>query len=866
LTTTGGGLDDAKRQPRRTQLEDLLELTNRLTEALDSDEVARVVVDEARACVGAAMAILWIVDDPPTHASLERAIGIPPDTRQQYARIPLEEWLPMGDALLRREPLFFESRTEFHVRYPAAERDAPVREGAPELSYACLPLVAHGRSIAGVCLIFPHARDFDANERMFLTVLAHHAAQAFERSSLFEREKRTRRRLEGLQQLTAALSSAATVEGVAHLATRTGVEALGFTAAVLWVTDECGDLRLLSGHGMPPEVRERFSHIPFDSDLPGARVARDRRPVWCETEGDIEAEHPSVVAVVRRDQVMRSYGALPLVRHDRVLGVIVFSVGRPHRFSAEERTFMATIAEHCADALARARVHDDARSTKQLLEKVLERLSVGVVVTRPPDSTLVLSNEAVGRIWRASAFPTRGEDRCKMMKAMYPDGRPIPMSESPVVRALRGETVDGLESKIERQDGTIGWIQASAAPVLRDDGSVDVAVATFVDMTAVKEARAAADEAARVKDEFLAMLGHELRNPLTPIVTALDLMNLQGGEAFREERTVISRQVRHMGRLVNDLLDISRITRGEVFLQKDRVEVAHVITNAIETARPLFEQRSQELTVAVPLDGLPVVADAGRLAQAIVNLLTNAAKYTEPGGSITIIATREDRQVCIRVRDTGIGIEREMLPKVFDLFVQATRSIDRSQGGLGLGLTIARNLIALNGGSVTAHSEGIAKGSEFVVRLPLASAVEPSLMASEPPSVADSQAGERLRVLVVDDNTDLALVLAKVLEILGCTTHVSHDGPSAIAAAASFDASLALVDIGLPVMDGYALARHFRQAGATATMRLVAVTGYGQPVDRQQSLAAGFDEHLVKPIEVDTLRDVLTRVRRAPVV
>jgi signal transduction histidine kinase/GAF domain-containing protein/ActR/RegA family two-component response regulator len=856
-------LDDAGPEPRRTQLRDLLELTNRLTEALDSDQVARVVVDEAQASVGALMAILWIVDDPPTHASLVRAVGVPPDTRQQYARIPLEPWLPMGDALLRREPLFFESRTEFHDRYPAAEKAAPVRENAPELSYACLPLVAHGRSIASVCLIFPHARDFDANERMFLTVLAHHAAQALERSRLFEREKRTRRRLEGLQQLTGALSSAETAEGVAVLATRVGVEALGFTSAVLWEIDDRGDLRLLSAHGMAGEDRATFAHIPFDSDLPGARVARDRRPVWCETDGDVESEHPSVVAAVRRGNVMHSYGALPLVRNDRVLGVIAFSVGRPHRFSPEERTFMATIAEHAADALARARSHDDARSTKQLLEKVLERLPVGVMVTRPPDSTLVLSNEALGRIWRTTAFPTLGEDRCKMLKGMYPDGRPMPRSESPVVRALRGETVDGLESKIERQDGSIGWIQASAAPVLRDDGSVDVAVATVVDITAVKEARAAADEAARVKDEFLAMLGHELRNPLTPIVTALDLMDLEGGEAFREERTIISRQVRHMGRLLNDLLDISRITRGEVLLQKERVEIAQVIANAIETASPLFEQRSQKLTVNVPHHGLPVVADPGRLAQVVVNLLTNAAKYTEPGGDVTITATREDRQVCIRVRDTGIGIEPEILPKVFDLFVQAQRSIDRSQGGLGLGLTIVRSLVDRNGGTVTAYSDGLGRGSEFVVRLPIETAVEPLLTSNQLARVAESEGGKRLRVLVVDDNTDLAHVLAKVLGILGCITHVSHDGPSAIAAAASFDAGLALVDIGLPVMDGYAVARHLRQAPATAAMRLVAVTGYGQAVDKQQALAAGFDEHIVKPIEVETLRDVLTRVRRA---
>jgi CheY-like chemotaxis protein len=384
-------------------------------------------------------------------------------------------------------------------------------------------------------------------------------------------------------------------------------------------------------------------------------------------------------------------------------------------------------------------------------------------------------------------------------------------------------------------------------------------VATFVDITAIKEARAAADEAARAKDEFLAMLGHELRNPLAPIVTALNLMDLHGGEAFRSERTIISRQVRHVLRLVDDLLDISRITRGQVLLQKERIEIARPIASAIETASPLIEQRSQKLTVSVPADGLPVVGDPGRLSQAVANLLTNASKYTGPGGSIAIVAAREDRDVCIRVRDSGIGIEPEMLPKVFDLFVQAKRSIDRSQGGLGIGLAIVRNLVELNGGSVSAHSEGTGCGSEFVIRLPLDSAA--ASLANEAPPIEPARVKPR-RVLVVDDNADIADGIAAVLEALGCVTRVAYDGPSAIAAAASFEADLALLDIGLPVMDGYQLAKHFRRTHATSVMRLVAVTGYGQASDQQQSIEAGFDEHVVKPVDVDILRDVLARARR----
>jgi signal transduction histidine kinase/ActR/RegA family two-component response regulator/uncharacterized protein YigA (DUF484 family) len=788
-------------------LQSLFELTNRLTAALDTEEVARVVVDGIRASVGASTASVWIVDEP--------------------------------DATLRHEAVFSVPRVE-------------------------LPLIAHGRAIGGLSLVVPQTRELDVNERMFLTVLAHHAALALERSQLLEREQRTRKRLELLQQLTVALSSAATVDEVATLATRLVVDELGLEVGALWATDDRGDLRLLSAHGMTIESRARFAHIPFDSVLPAARVARDRSATWCETERDLESEDPSVVAVMTQRGSINSYGALPLVHDDRVLGVLTFSAGRPRHFSPEDRAILTSMAAPCAVALARARLHDNARSAEQLLQSVLEHLPVGVVVSRPPDSTLVLSNPAVLRMWRIADLPTRGEDRCKVMNATYPDGRAMPMSESPVVRALRGEVVDGLDARIERSDGSVGSIRASAAPVRRKDGSVEVAVATFVDTTAEKVAQAAAAEAGRAKDEFLAMLGHELRNPLTPIVTALNLMDLAGDEAFRTERTIISRQVRHVVRLVDDLLDISRITRGAVSLQKARVEVAQAIASAIEAATPLFEQRAQYLSTSVPAQGLPVLVDPGRLGQAVANLLTNASKYTEPGGSISITAARDQQDVCIRVRDTGIGIEPDVLPKVFDLFSQAKSSLDRSEGGLGIGLAIVRSLVELNGGSVSAHSAGIGRGSEFVIRLPLDSSSDAALVNVESRPAAKASVNQ-WRVLVVDDNRQIAHGLAAILDALGCVPRVAYDGPSAIGAVATFDADLALVDIGLPGLDGHALARHFRSTPATSAMRLVAVTGYGEASDKQRSLEAGFDEHIVKPIELDTLRGVLSRIKPATV-
>ena len=370
-----------------------------------------------------------------------------------------------------------------------------------------------------------------------------------------------------------------------------------------------------------------------------------------------------------------------------------------------------------------------------------------------------------------------------------------------------------------------------------------------------------AREANRRKDEFLAMLGHELRNPLAPILTALELMRLRGEDKFERERTIIDRQVQHVVRLVDDLLDVSRITRGKIEIRKENVELSVIIGKAVEMASPLLEQRSQNLKVSVPHTGLAVLADQGRLSQAIANVLINAAKFTEPRGHISVDAEAEGTFVVIRIRDSGAGIAPETLPFIFDLFVQHTPTLDRARGGLGIGLTVVRSLVELHGGSVSAHSAGPGKGSEFVLRLPRASDASTAREAS--PAAPDRQrkrARQGLRVLVVDDNPDAASLLAEALDMHGYRTLVAHDGPSALAAAPSFEPELALLDIGLPVMDGYELARRLRDLRAPAPIRLVAITGYGQESDRALSRKAGFDAHMVKPVDLDALLAVLARL------
>ncbi len=376
-----------------------------------------------------------------------------------------------------------------------------------------------------------------------------------------------------------------------------------------------------------------------------------------------------------------------------------------------------------------------------------------------------------------------------------------------------------------------------------------------------REARVAAEEANRSKDEFLALLGHELRNPLAPIFTALHLMELRKGESNDRERAIITRQANHLARLVDDLLDISRIKRGNVELKKESLEIATVVAKAIEMASPLIEGRMHFLAVAVPSKGLLVEADPARLTQAIANLLTNASKYTEPAGRISISARRDGDEIELRVRDNGIGMTPDLVAHVFDLFYQGTQGIDRSLGGLGIGLSIVRNLVTLHGGSVTATSAGPGRGSEFTIRLPAAERESSGRALEEERAASTVPAQARTKVLIVDDNEDGAELLAMALEAKGHVTRAVLDPISALETAPKFMPDVILLDIGLPVMDGYELAAKLRELPGLRDARLFALTGYGQESDRLRSKSHGFEHHLSKPIDVAAL-DAL--IRQAP--
>ena len=366
------------------------------------------------------------------------------------------------------------------------------------------------------------------------------------------------------------------------------------------------------------------------------------------------------------------------------------------------------------------------------------------------------------------------------------------------------------------------------------------------EITVQRKAAEALREANRSKDEFLAMLGHELRNPLSPIVTALQLLKLRGDGQHGKALEIVERQVHYLIRLVDDLLDVSRITRGTIQLKKRLLRVQDVVAQGAEIAMPLIEQRRQHLDVHLPSSELRLNGDEGRLAQVVSNLLTNAAKYTDPGGCITVDGGRQGNELVLTVKDDGIGISAELLPHVFDMFTQERQAADRSRGGLGLGLTIVRNLVELHGGTVQAESEGLGKGSIFTVRLPIA-IEEPAPI--EVSTLAGRVGGTPKRILVVDDNEDALELLADFLRSAGHIVMTAKDGPTALEVMKTFHADVAFLDIGLPVMDGYELAGRLRAELGQALPRLIALTGYGQDSDRARAKEAGFAFHLTKPVE-----------------
>ena len=445
-----------------------------------------------------------------------------------------------------------------------------------------------------------------------------------------------------------------------------------------------------------------------------------------------------------------------------------------------------------------------------------------------------------------------------LYEQLHPDDRG--RTRAALERSIAARTPFDSECRTVASDDRVRWIQAIGHASYEDSGEPYGFDGVTIDVTDRKRAEEALKEADRRKDEFLAMLAHELRNPLNAIATAVQLAFRSAHDEHLDwSKDVIGRQTKHLARMIDDLLDVSRINRGKIQLRKERIDLAPIIRQAIDTVQPLIDDKKHKLTLSMPSGPMRLFADPTRIEQVLVNLLMNAAKYTDDGGHITLTA-RQDGGIVVTIKDDGVGIPREMLPHIFDLFVQVDRTIDRSHGGLGIGLTLANQLVEMHGGTVTAASEGPAKGSEFTIRLPaVAEPVDESPPLEQSPSAQTSAA---LRVLLADDNPDTAAGMTELLRASGHRVTTTGDGLSALESARAERPEVILLDIGLPRMDGYQVARKLRAEVGCADAVLIAISGYGQEQDRRRSREAGFDHHLVKPVDYERLLSLLARPSR----
>ena len=513
---------------------------------------------------------------------------------------------------------------------------------------------------------------------------------------------------------------------------------------------------------------------------------------------------------------------------------------------------LATLFEPPDDATP-----DELRARLRSLADLVARAPVPIAVAHDPDCRLITANDALARLLHVepakniSMTPPAGEQTSYRIQR---NGRDIPPGDLPMQYAVAHRTHLANEIEIVRADGSVLYVQNDVEPLYDRQGRVCGCVSVCVDMTERKQIEDVLREADRRKDEFLATLSHELRNPLAPIRNALELMRRAGDDPSLNERAlaIMERQLQQLVRLTDDLLDVSRITRNRIELRRDRTDLRSVLRSAVETIQPLSDAAGHSIVMDLPDTGLWVFGDFTRLAQAFANLLNNAVKYTDRGGRISVSAQVDADEAVIAVSDTGIGIEPSALPRIFDMFIQVEQGLTRTRSGLGIGLTLARRLIELHDGRIEARSGGPGKGTTFFVRLPIVTAAdEQKRTAAHGRASAPS-----CRVLVAEDIPDAAEMMRLMIQFMGHDVRVAADGVEAVALAQVFEPQIALLDIGMPRMDGYEAARRIRAAMGGRVV-LVALTGFGQEEDQRRAYEAGFDRHVTKPAEPDVLESLI---------
>jgi PAS domain S-box-containing protein len=512
------------------------------------------------------------------------------------------------------------------------------------------------------------------------------------------------------------------------------------------------------------------------------------------------------------------------------------------------------------DVTERRRAEHALRQSEQRFRLMVEAVQDYAIFMLDPKGNIAGWNAGAQRIKGYSAEEIIG----KHFSCFYPKG--IAEAGWPAEELRRAAAEGRFEDEgwRVRKDDTTFWANVVITALRDEAGNLIGYTKITRDLTQrrqLERARAETEAMAdlnRRKDEFLAMLSHEIRNPLAPVLNAIHLLRLQKETDIvqQQAREIIERQVAHLVRIVDDLLEVSRITTGRIRLQREHIDLRAVVDHAVEAVRPALQRRRQEFAVAKSKKPVWLHGDAARIEQVIVNLLNNASKYTPEGGRIWVTVQQESDDAVLRVRDNGVGITADLLSRIFDLFAQADRSLDRSQGGLGVGLTVVQRLVELHGGKVQASSEGLGKGSEFVVRLPVAapsSGHDHSKAGS-----ASNQSSRALRLLMVDDNKDAADTAALLLRDWGHDVHVAYSGSEALQASLTFQPNAILLDIGLPGMDGYEVARRLREMPQFKHACIMALSGYGQENDLERSKLAGFDLHLVKPVRMEKVQEFLT--------
>lgn len=844
----------------------LLETTSHLIETLQPEELLRSLLDAAREIVAADAFGVWRLKQDGSW-TVVGSNGLSDEFIKTTLRPPDRNSLPTEPLVVQPADLEDRSTPLLRDRWERYEREG-IR------SLMILPLRIHGE-VSGTLVFYcrsPHV--FSDIEIESAAALSNIAAAAFTRTELYESQSQLRKSAEEAAVREAFLSAAGSMlsesldygKTLANLA-KAAVPGFADWCAVDLLDDDGRLQRLAAAHVAPQklELARQLNEKYPPEDQPDAvvlRVIRTGKPEMVQEITDSllgESARDSEHLRILHELELSSYLCVPLRAGGTTCGAITFVAAESgRRFEDRDLTVALEIARRATQAIDNARLYNNLRESEERYRAIVEGQSE-MVCRFHPGGTILFGNGAYARALGASPESLVGTDFWDY----------VTEQDKPAVRRLLDQLCPEnpevrIENRFESSGGVRWTLWTNRALAFDANGRATEVQSSGIDITDRKRAEEALREAHQRKDEFLATLAHELRNPLAPISAGLELLKLaiHDPETLEETRATMERQVQQMVRLIDDLMDVSRITRGKLRLRSSRVELAAIVKTAVEATRPFVETACHQLTVDLPEEPVLLHADSARLAQILSNLLSNACRYTPGSGRIWLTADRQGQEAVVSVKDTGIGIPQEMLGSIFEMFTQVDGQQQSGHTGLGIGLTLVKSLVEMHGGSISVHSDGVGRGSEFVVRLPVLDHPVADL-PSAPRAVTSRPVVGNYRILIVDDNQAAAEMLGMVVRMLGNTVAVAHDGPEALEAAREFQPEIVLLDLGMPKMDGCEVAQRIRQQPWGKNITLVALTGWGQEEDKRRTMEAGFDHHVVKPADLAALEKILACHRQA---